>query len=169
MIRSVRSVARRLACLRRLTAVACVCWISAPLRMRCDRSSYPDLSERERIAPALTYAVDFEHHSYEVRRIIRAAEVPRIVESQRKARPAVDRAQTNALPARAALMVVKSHGCCEVSGYADLSELDSSEAQDCGSRVDLPVRRSCRKRQMTTPVRQPTPNPITSTAIEINI
>jgi hypothetical protein len=82
---------------------------------------------------------------------------------------AIDPAQKNALPARAALTMVKSDGCCEGSGYADLSELESSEAQDRGARVDSLVRRSCHNRQTTTPVRQPTPNPITSTAIEINI
>jgi hypothetical protein len=36
--------------------LVCACWISAPLRMRCAGSSYPDLSEREIIAPALIYA-----------------------------------------------------------------------------------------------------------------
>jgi hypothetical protein len=82
---------------------------------------------------------------------------------------AIDREQTNALPARAALTVVKSHGCCEGPGYADLSELESSEAQDRGARVDSLIHRSCRKRQTTTPVRQPTPKPIASTTIETNI
>jgi len=57
MIRSVRSVARRPDCSRRLTPVACACWISAPLRMRCVVSGYPDLSERGIIAPASICAV----------------------------------------------------------------------------------------------------------------
>jgi hypothetical protein len=56
MIRSVHSVARRPDCSRRLTPVACACWISVPLPRRCAGSSYPDLSEREIIAPALIYA-----------------------------------------------------------------------------------------------------------------
>jgi hypothetical protein len=40
-----------------ITPVACACWISAPLPMRCDRSSYPDLTEPRIGAPTSIYAV----------------------------------------------------------------------------------------------------------------
>jgi len=43
-------------CSRRLTPVACDCWISAPSPMRCAGSGYLDLSERGKTAPALICA-----------------------------------------------------------------------------------------------------------------
>ena len=59
MIRSVRSVARPLACSRRSTPVACACWISAPLPMRYAGSGNLDLSRGPIAPPALIWTVRY--------------------------------------------------------------------------------------------------------------
>lgn len=50
-----------------------------------------------------------------------------------------------------------------------LYELESSEAQSGDARVDSLVRRACRKRRTTMPVKQPAQNAMTNTTIEVNI